>query len=141
MGTNYDWRYNYCKCCKRYDEIHIGKSSFGWTFSFQAFKHYDIESEKIPSYRLKENQPKYFEIKSYKDWLTFFDLAIGEIFDEYGKKISLDEFKDLVKDKETEKYNHTIYLLNSEKVWNRRHAVENCFLDEDGHSFSYGYFS
>lgn len=38
MSTNYFFRTNYCKHCKRYDEIHIGQASFGNKFIFQKQK-------------------------------------------------------------------------------------------------------
>jgi len=36
MGTNYYHRTNICEKCGRFDETHIGKSSWGWTFSFHG---------------------------------------------------------------------------------------------------------
>ena len=63
MGTNYYARYNICKHCNRFDEIHIGKSSAGWQFSFHATH----------------------EIRSYKDWLNFFKKHKVVIYD--GKKV------------------------------------------------------
>lgn len=128
MGTNYYMRYRICECCERYDEIHIGKSSYGWTFSFHAFREGDYESLATVG------------IKSYKEWIDLLENIKGGIYDEYGQEISLDEFKNLVKSKEKEKFNHTTYCQNSENSWDRRHAEVNCFLDEEGHSFSYGDF-
>jgi len=76
MGTNYYVRKNYCKYCKRFDgNEHIGKSSYGWQFSFQAT----------------------FDIKSYEQWLVY--LKDKDIVDEYGETISLENFKKLVNSK------------------------------------------
>lgn len=112
MGTNYYWRKNICESCKRYEEIHIGKSSFGWTFSFHGTD----------------------EIRSYKDWIKKLE-SEGEIYDEYDEKICLDEFKYLVQARTKAKLNHTIQC---EKDY--RFSSFNTWLDEDGHSFSSGEF-
>ena len=76
MGTNYYVKNNQCEQCKRFDDNeHIGKSSHGWQFSFQAT----------------------FDIKSYKQWLSY--LEGKEIINEYGDSISLKDFKELVESK------------------------------------------
>lgn len=31
MGTNYYWRIKNCDKCGRYEDVHVGKSSAGWT--------------------------------------------------------------------------------------------------------------
>jgi hypothetical protein len=120
MGTNYYHRTNICECCNRYDETHIGKSSGGWTFSFQGFKkaYEDDETE---------------EVLSYADWLNRLQSG-GKIFDEYGDEVSLDEFMALVEMKKGEKRNHTIYCRT-------HHPGLDNWLDADGHSFSAGEFS
>jgi len=87
MGTNYYARYSICECCGRFDEIHIGKSSAGWTFSFQA-------------------QEDEVTIKSYKEWLKFLSGKEITIYDGYGDEVTLEEFKDIVESKKKEKHNH-----------------------------------
>ena len=84
MGTNYYHRTKNCQTCGRCDEKHIGKSSVGWTFSFQG---YDI-------------------IRSYKDWLVVLEKG-GLIFDEYGDYLSINEFKTMVEAKRNAPKNHT----------------------------------
>ena len=85
MGTNYYARTNACRLCGiSKEEIHIGKSSVGWTFTFHAID----------------------EIRSYKDWLNFLDDEHIKIFNEYDKEISLVNFKKLVESKKQEKNNH-----------------------------------
>jgi hypothetical protein len=125
MGTNYYLRTNICKCCGRYDEVHIGKSSAGWTFSFQGFRD--------------EYNTLKRAVKSYKEWLEI--LPGGEIFDECGEKLSLDEFKKLVEGKRPKEWlpenlNHTTYC----RINHPEYARE-CWLDEEGNSFSSGEFS
>lgn len=128
MGTNYYYRYKNCECCNRYVELHIGKSSIGWTFSFHAIREGEIEN--MPS----------LKIESYKDWLKLYDDINGEIYNEYGEIISIKQFKELVKNKMKEKLTHTIYCQNSKNTYDKIYANENYFLDSEGHSFSYGEF-
>jgi len=85
MGTNYYAREKICKecgCAKK--ETHIGKSSFGWTFSFCATD----------------------EIRSFKEWVAFLKQDGIKICDEYGEDISLKDFIKLVNSKKNEKHNH-----------------------------------
>ncbi len=84
MGTNYYARINICKCCgKPEEEIHIGKSSAGWTFTFHA-------TEKI---------------RSYKEWLKILSKKETEIYNEYDEKVYIKDFKRMVENKRTEKNN------------------------------------
>ena len=99
MGTNYYVRY-------RYEEIHIGKSSIGWTFTFHATD----------------------KIRSYKQWITFLSRKDVNIFDEYGKKVSLKEFKKLVESRKDAEHNHA------------KEYPEGSYLDEKGNSMSEGEF-
>ncbi len=71
-GINYYHRKNICECCERYDEVHIGKASVGWQFSFHGTD----------------------EIRDNLDWVD--QLQTGQIFDEYGNELSSDEFLKLV---------------------------------------------
>ena len=68
MSTSYYHRTNICDCCSRYEERHIGDSSVGWEFQFQAYE----------------------EIRSWKDWKK--ELRVGRIFDEYGREMSYYDF-------------------------------------------------
>jgi hypothetical protein len=80
MGTNYYVANNYCDCCKRYDEMHIGKSSGGWAFSFRGYK-YPAAAE-------------YADIDSWKKWKEF--LKDKKIVDEYGDTIDYVDFVNLI---------------------------------------------
>ncbi|MHA1794807.1 MAG: hypothetical protein ACTSUK_01750 [Promethearchaeota archaeon] len=117
MGMNYYHRTNACSCCNRYDEAHIGKSSYGWTFSFKGNK-IEFDSSEV--------------IVSFEDWKKL--LKNGKIFDEEDKEISFEDFVKLVESKEKSKYNHTTYCLNS--IRDKEYAKRYCWLDDDGHSFS-----
>ena len=75
MGTNYYVAKNLCECCNRYDEeYHIGKSSYGWAFTFQGY----------PAER----------ITSWKAWKEFLKNRI--IMDEYGERQGYDAFVQMV---------------------------------------------
>lgn len=102
MGTNYYHRTNICPECGRYDEQHIGKSSAGWSFGFQG----------TPT------------IRSYKDWLLLLGIPGSKIFDEYGREISLEDFKANVEAKRNGK-KHSAHYPGPDN-----------WIDEEGHSFS-----
>lgn len=86
MGTNYYVKSKACKCCgHKLDQLHIGKSSVGWTFSFKGYKH----------------------LKSWEAWKAF--LKDKQIVNEYDEPVSLDKLIKLVENKRHEKLNHTIY--------------------------------
>ena len=79
MGTNYYVASNVCECCNRYDEeYHIGKSSYGWAFSFRGYR------------------PE--RLVSWSAWKEF--LRDKAIMDEYGDRVDYSEFVRMI---ETEK--------------------------------------
>ena len=85
MGTNYYWRMKCCPTCKRPErEAHIGKSSMGWTFSFQA-----LTSDASPTGRPIASAAAWWEALA----------GDGEIRNEYGDLVSLAELKLLVENK------------------------------------------
>jgi hypothetical protein len=104
MGTNYYHHIDVCECCGRAGEVvHVGKSSAGWTFTFQGTE----------------------EIRSYQDWLDAMEAdPASKILDEYGREISLEDFKAIVELKRDENRNHA------------RDYPDGSWLDPDGHSFS-----
>src|SRR3990172_4852768 len=96
MGCNYYFKPNpepRCPTCHRSLEetgtIHIGKSSYGWAFSFHG-------TEKI---------------RSYADWLVVLE-AGGEISSQYDEPIPLADFKALVLAKQDGKNILLITRLN-----------------------------
>ena len=87
MGTNYYTIENYCDKCKRSETIHLGKNSYGWTFSFQY------------------NGGKYYKnMAELKKWLKG-----KKIENEYGENVSNKEFWKMVEEKQKVKtnLNHT----------------------------------
>lgn len=123
MGTNFYHRTNICDHCNRYDEHHIGKSSGGWTFSFHGEREIDPEMNPLNEM-----------ITSFSDWKT--RLKDSKIFNEYDEEISLTEFLQLVEDKRDEKNNQTTYCRIEHPDY-----AKNCWLDDEGNSFSEGEFS
>lgn len=77
MGTNYYVREKECKQCGRHEEIHLGKNSYGWEFSFQY-----------------NGGQFYKNINEMQVWLKE-----KRIYDEYGDKVSYKDFWDMVKSK------------------------------------------
>lgn len=116
MSTNYYYHLspkNVCNYCNRSDKseiVHIGKSSAGWTFSFHGTD----------------------KVRSYKDWIAFFETNSGDIVNEYGKMVSINEFKKIIESKMDAKYNHAIYSSKREPEY----AQKYCWIDNDGHSFN-----
>ena len=113
MGTNYYARINQCKCCKRSEEeLHIGKSSAGWTFSFQAI-----------------DSPDYPKIDSYVKWIRFLSKRDVSIYDEYGTWVKVEELMEIIMHKRQEKHNHA------------KEYPSGYSLDNDGNSFNRSDFS
>ena len=125
MGTNYYVVDNVCECCKRYDEkYHIGKSSWGWAFTFQGYK--------------------YDGLTSWQKWKDY--LKDKKIYDEYGELVDYDWFIWFV---ETEKAPNFVNPDNGRKnlVHNDEGRKEGWFNSEwdwddpEGYSFSSRNFS
>jgi len=89
MGTNYYIHKNKCDQCGRYEEIHLGKSSHGWQFIFNY------------------NGGEYYKtVEEMYKWLRR-----KTIYNEYGEKITLRQFKEMVQEKQAnpENKNHVEY--------------------------------
>jgi hypothetical protein len=80
MGTNYYLATKICECCNRSDkEYHIGKSSWGWSFTFQGYK--------------------YDGLTSWERWKDHLQRSIDDkckIVDEYGEYISFEDFVQMI---------------------------------------------
>ena len=129
MGTNYYLHQNVCPHCGRSDEpIHIGKSSFGWTFSFRGYrKEWQYESLGKP-------------IVSEDDWRSFIDaqVAAGAVLkDEYGDGISVAGFWSMVDSKRGSPNSHRTACLKD----HYEHAMRDCWDDDKGNTFQEGDFS
>jgi len=137
MGTNYyavpaateEEKAVLKKLCAKLPELHIGKSSHGWSFSFHSPYIWDCEELGIEH-----------SIESFTDWCKVLGDSRWEIKDEYGDYVSYADFVNIVLEKREGK-NHTTECLNSSREHERQHAREQCYLDPEGHSFSRGEFS
>ena len=120
MGTNYYVAENVCECCKRYDEqYHIGKSSYGWAFTFQGYK--------------------WKNLTSWKAWKEFLKDKI--IMDEYSERILYEDFVAMVETVKAPGYKnkngHKNLIHNQEIDFNPE-----CDWDDDlGYSFTLREFS
>lgn len=90
--------------------LHIGKSSVGWTFTFQATRYY----------------------RSYKELLDFYEENKNSlmIVNEYEEPVDIEKFKDIVEYKRNEENNHTKYVENDEEYG------QYSYLDDEGNSFN-----
>lgn len=84
MGTNFYWHKEgeRCPTCGRHDdeELHIGKSSVGWEFSFRGYPELGLTSWAAWKNKLQEDG--------------------GKIVSEYGNALSLEEFRKKVEDRQ-----------------------------------------
>ena len=126
MGTNYYVAKNLCECCNRYDEeYHIGKSSYGWAFSFQGYREE--------------------RLVSWKAWKEFLKDKI--IMDEYGERKNYDWFVEMVETYKAPGYMHEDGRVNLQhnqqgKIDNRPwFNPEYDWDDEDGYAFCSREFS
>lgn len=124
MGTNYYADVSTCKCCNRTDTYHLGKSSAGWTFTFQA-----IDNDGVV-------------VRNYDQWLELIKRA-DRVYDEYGDDQTAEQMVALVEGKRKAPNNHTIYM-NTEyrkiNSWYRPDGTQ-YWLDQYGNSFSLGDFT
>ncbi len=126
MGTNYYVAKNLCECCNRYDEeYHIGKSSYGWAFSFQGYR-----AERLVSWRA---------------WKEFLKDKI--IMDEYGDRVNYDWFVNLIETYKAPGYvredGHKNLQHNEQGKIDKRpwFNPEYDWDDEDGYAFCSREFS
>jgi hypothetical protein len=128
MGTNYYVAKNKCDCCKRYDtEYHIGKSSWGWSFTFQGYKWDNLTSWKLWKEYLKDKM----------------------IVDEYGEFMSYDDFVNMIETVKSPEYirqdGHKNLSHNSGNWFNPEHdwniPIVHDWNDDDGYSFTDREFS
>jgi hypothetical protein len=77
MGTNYYVKENHCECCGRYDTpLHIGKSSWGWSFSFHGYRELGLIS--------------------WRAWKFYLFSTNATIVDEYGQDMPYAEFVEMI---------------------------------------------
>jgi hypothetical protein len=91
VGTNYYVRLPPCESpcahCRGPEEVHLGKSSMGWSFTFRAW----------PAREESEHSEIGPVVGDFAAWRRLLDL--GEIRDEYGAVHSREELLDRVEAK------------------------------------------
>jgi len=120
MGTNYYARVRHCDKCNRGDDLHIGKSSMGWKFSFRGHR---------------DHSPPLTTEQAWRDFLR--DVPI---FDEYGDRVEYEEFWTRAINPERSKLrDHIDYLkagpYHDREYVERRTATGDLWHDEKGNSF------
>ncbi len=120
VGTNYYTAENYCDHCQQYKEdLHIGKSSYRWCFSFRGYRRMNLTS--------------------WQQWKAYLKDKI--IMDERGEKVSYESFVDLIEEYKSPSSPHSKFQHNVE---GRKHGWFNPkydWDDEDGYPFSAREFS
>ena len=133
MGTNYYVKRDPCPHCGRSDDrLHIGKSSFGWTFTFQGTE----------------------TIRSEADWRA--ELAKPDVIiqDEYDRPVTQEEFWLMVESKRGAEWNHARDVYDPDSAYTKHEqqhypgfrghvhpGPDHEWLDDKGNSFSLGDFS
>lgn len=149
MGTNYYFKPSE-KPLNDFKEIHIGKSSAGWEFCFQAYKidNNPVAVEINNSGLYLSVTPPALYIRSYKDWIRLLNENKGEIVDEYGETISLEEFTSMVSSLAPGKtgYNGVTLLNHYDEILRKQNMYgpvdpELDWKDSEGFSFSLRAFS
>jgi hypothetical protein len=116
MSTNY-YLEDKCTHCGRSDQIHLGKSSAGWTFTFRGDK---------------ENG-----IVDFASWLKRIDDCLENqshiIVNEYGDPVIRYELLELIDSKKNEKNNHALYV---EKEYSESFSPFKDWTDSGGNSFT-----
>lgn len=126
MGTNYYARKNCCPTCNKPQEWwHIGKSSYGWRFSFHGDRYSISNIEDLP-------------VVCINDWKKILDRTDVRIFDENEEEISKDDFWELVESKRRDK-SHCQAMKEGKYL--RYYDPNKDWEDESGNSFSQGEFS
>src|SRR5574343_145495 len=95
MGTNYYIRKNMCSHCQRAEEeVHIGKSSYGWIFHFQynSGKYYQYIEEMRESTKKKVIFNEYWKEVYYTKFWNMVDEAQNKKNEKYTKENGVDVY-------------------------------------------------
>lgn len=101
MGTNYYWREKPCKCCGRFDELHIGKASAGWVFSWHGYRLCEPDRWGGDG-TAPEITRLGIPLDTAARWTRFLLATGGTIWDEYGDQLSAGDFLEMVQAKRNE---------------------------------------
>lgn len=128
MSTNYYARYNTCDCCKRYDELHIGKFA-GKSWSFEG--HFQ-----------DWNAPW---LTTAEQWRQFLRSSEATIVNEYGREESVEEFiasiDEVSRSDRRRQYDWLDARRREYGEYMDRVEPAHDWLDPEGYSFHGGEFS
>ncbi len=144
MGTNY-YLQKLNPETKRTRDIHICKTSGGWTPSMRGYRQADYSWSNSTAL-------DYLDIRTWRDWKWFLLKEIkrgGIIFDEYDDPISLKDFFKKIKEWQagechdgTPKSNHAKEALKGSFSNGELDShAKSCWIDPEGYSFHDGEFS
>ena len=122
MGTNY-----YIKKKERKinePDLHIGKNSWGWQFSFQS---YDADAY----YQTPE-------LKSKQQWMEHIFLNSDSIYNEYNENISFEDFLEILEANKPGSIRSVdgFINLNHHLECSKTNSCEYSYLDPEGWSFT-----
>jgi len=125
MDMNYYVEDKKCCSCGRSEEFHIGKRSYGWEFSFQAWTACEFRA-----------------ISSWATWKKIV-LEYGEVVNEEGDVISAKDFILLVEGTRNSLTNPYRKPLNHYDYCKEKHPdiLNTLWKDLEGWSFTNGEFS
>lgn len=116
MGTNIYMRRKEPRTIEVYDEVHVGKLSYGWRAHFDGSSMY--QDQWYPE--RDDNLPR---IGSMDDLRAYLATGEWELFDEYGEKTTLEEVLD-----------HDKFMKDG-KLWNTRVSMDD-YYDREGYPWS-----
>lgn len=126
MGTNYYVAKDKCECCGRYDEeYHIGKSSYGWAFSFQGYPSANLKSWADYKEFLKDKTI----VNEYRDVIPY---------DEFVRFVELEKSPDFVNPSGRKNLRHNEMGKSDPRPWFNSNTD---WDDEAGYSFTTVEFS
>ena len=87
MGTNYYWHDQPCGSCSRFEVIHVGKSSAGWSFGFRGYRH-ELTDPDHPDWGYDHESPFGVPVLSRADWCRVLAGRPGRMVNEYGDEVA-----------------------------------------------------
>ena len=147
MGCNYYLRYNKCECCNRSDELfHIGKSSYGWQFSFQCVNQRVDMSKLDKVYAIAGVESELVDIKTFSKLKLFLDTYVRDyktafIQDEEGRTVDLENFYSLVFSSKNGKNHYDETTDSHSDHFAGSSYTHSVWKDKDGWTFSLTDFS
>lgn len=86
MGTNFYWHDQACGSCGRFEVIHVGKRSAGWSFGFRGYRH-ELMDPAHPDWGYDYQSPFGVPVRSRDDWRQVLTGRPGRLVDEYREQV------------------------------------------------------